>query len=245
MLGRIHSFESMGCADGPGVRFVVFLQGCPLRCAYCHNPDTWEPQGGNSYTPAEIVEKALRFRPYFGEQGGVTLSGGEPMLQAEFTAELLAACQEAGLHTALDTSGMAGEPYWEEILSHTDLVIADLKFATEEAYRKNSGGSLKTLLRFLRKAEAAAVPLWLRHVVVPGLTDCDLPEILKIAEQFSNLQKLELLPFRKMCITKYQNAGIPFPLENTPECDAELLERLNAEIRRIKHGSDSFNQRKF
>lgn len=230
MQGRIHSFESMGCADGPGVRFVVFFQGCPLRCAYCHNPDTWSCKGGNLYTPEEIVAKALRYRPYFGELGGITLSGGEPMLQPEFTAELLKQCKAVGLHTALDTSGMAGEAHWEEILRHTDLVIADLKFATEEAYRQNSGGSLCMLLRFLEKAKNK--PLWLRHVVVPGLTDGDLPEILSIAGGFPGLQRLELLPFRKMCVTKYQELKIPFPLENTPECDAALLERLNQEIKR-------------
>lgn len=225
MEGRIHSFESMGCADGPGVRFIVFLQGCPLRCTYCHNPDTWSRQGGNLYTPEQVVERALRYRPYFGEKGGVTLSGGEPLLQPEFTLALLKACKAAGLHTALDTSGMAGEPYWNEILQYTDLLIADLKFATEEAYRQNSGGSLGMLLRFLKAAEGT--PLWLRHVVVPGLTDEDLPEILQIAAQFPNLQRLELLPFRKLCRVKYQALGIPFPLENTPECDGALLERLN------------------
>ena len=225
MEGRIHSFESMGCADGPGVRFVVFLQGCPLRCVYCHNPDTWDCKGGTLYTPEEVVQRALRYRSYFGERGGITLSGGEPLLQPEFTLELLKACKNAGLHTVLDTSGMAGEAYWKEILTYTDLVIADLKFATEEAYRANSGGSLAMLLRFLEAAKGT--PLWLRHVVVPGLTDGDLPEILKLAGQFKNLERLELLPFRKLCLTKYRELGIPFPLEQTDECNGALLEKLN------------------
>lgn len=231
MEGRIHSFESMGCADGPGVRFVVFLQGCPLRCAYCHNPDTWKPDGGTLYTPEEVVNKALRYRPYFGKEGGITLSGGEPMLQGAFTAELLKACKEAGLHTVLDTSGMAGEPYWDKILQYTDLVMADLKFATEEEYRAHSGGSLKMLLRFLEKTEQMGVDLWLRHVVVPGLTDTDLPEIQQIASRFSNLKKLELLPFRKMCVTKYRDLQIPFPLANTPECSQESLQQLQQQIK--------------
>lgn len=231
MEGRVHSFESMGCADGPGVRFVVFLQGCPLRCAYCHNPDTWQVNEGALYTPDEIIKKALRYRPYFGKEGGITLSGGEPMLQGAFTAELLKAGKEAGLHTVLDTSGMAGEPYWDKILRYTDLVIADLKFATEEQYRTQSGGSLEMLLRFLEKTQQAGVDLWLRHVVVPGLTDTDLPEIQKIASRFSNLKKLELLPFRKMCVTKYRNLGIPFPLADTPECNDELLHQLQQQIK--------------
>ncbi len=241
MQGRIHSFESMGCADGPGIRFIVFFQGCPLRCAYCHNPDTWDCKGGSLYTPEEIVEKALRYRSYFGEQGGITLSGGEPMMQPAFAAELLKACKKEGLHTVLDTSGMAGEPYWSEILHHTDLVLADLKFATEEQYRQNSGGSLMQVLRFLKKTEEQGVPLWLRHVVVPGLTDTDLPEILEIADRFSNVRRVELLPFKKFCTSKYENLEISFPLAEVPECNTALLERLNDTLRRYKNGCYSFD----
>ncbi len=229
-VGRIHSLESLGCADGPGVRFVVFFQGCPLRCVYCHNPDTWEREGGSACTADEILKRALRFRPYFGKEGGITLSGGEPMMQPSFAAALLERCKKAGLHTALDTSGMAGEPFWDPILRHTDLVIADLKFAGEEAYRANTGGSLSMLLRFLRKTAEQNIPLWVRHVIVPGLTDGDLPEILNIATAFPNLKKLELLPFRKLCTAKYDRLGLSFPLKNIPECDTILLERLKRDI---------------
>ncbi|MBQ6823362.1 MAG: pyruvate formate lyase-activating protein [Clostridia bacterium] len=231
--GRIHSFESMGCADGPGVRFVVFLQGCPLRCVYCHNPDTWECKGGELYTEQQVLERVLRYKPYFGAQGGITLSGGEPLLQPQFTLALLKECKKAGLHTALDTSGMAGEPYWEEILHYTDLVMADLKFTTEEDYRRYSGGSLQTLERFLEAARKK--PLWFRHVVVPGLTDNDLPQVLEFAKKYENLQRIELLPFRKLCVTKYRELGLPFPLENTPECDGALLDKLN-QINPYKEG---------
>ncbi|MBR6793485.1 MAG: pyruvate formate lyase-activating protein [Clostridia bacterium] len=242
MQGRIHSFESMGCADGPGVRFIVFFQGCPLRCDYCHNPDTQNCEGGTLYTAEEIVERALRYKTYFGKDGGITLSGGEPLLQAQFTLELLKACKEAGLHTVLDTSCTAGEAYWEEILRYTDLILADVKFTTEQAYRKHSGGSLETVLRFLRTAEAAQVPLWIRHVVVPGLTDEDLPAVLSIADRFSNVRRVELLPFKKMCTVKYDDLGIPFPLAKTPECDGVLLDKLNDTLRRYKNGCYSFNQ---
>ncbi len=228
MNGYIHSFESMGCADGPGVRFIAFFQGCPLRCAYCHNPDTWA-KGGEEYSARQIVEKALRFLPYFGEDGGITVSGGEPLAQSKFLIELLKECKQAGLHTAIDTACAAGEADWDEVLKYTDLVLADLKFATEEAYKAHTGGSLDTVLRFLKKAEAANVPLWIRHVVVPGLTDRDLPEILKLATGFSNLERIELLPFRKLCKSKYENLGIPFPLNDTPECDADLLKSLQAQ----------------
>ena len=242
MEGRIHSFESMGCADGPGVRFVVFFQGCPLRCDYCHNPDTWNCKAGELYTSDAIVERILRYRPYFGEDGGVTLSGGEPLLQAEFVAELLEKCKKAGLHTALDTSCMAGEAHWEKILSFTDLVLADLKFTSEEAYQRHSGGSLARLLRFLKTAEKKNVPVWLRHVVVPALTDRDLGEVLTITDQFPNVQKIELLPFRKICTVKYKEMSIPFPLEETPECDGALLDRLKEQLRRYKNGCYSFDE---
>lgn len=236
MEGRIHSFESMGCADGPGVRFVVFFQGCPLRCAYCHNPDTWSRKGGELYTADAIVEKALRYTPYFGEEGGITLSGGEPLLQAEFAAELLKTAKQAGLHTALDTSGMAGEAHWGEVLQYTDLVMADVKFTTEEDYKTHGGGSLETLLRFLKAAEEAGVPVWLRHVVVPGLTDGDLDEVLAIADRFSNVKKVEPLPFKKICSVKYNALGLPFPLADTPECDSTLLDKLKNTVRRYKNG---------
>ncbi|MBQ7935233.1 MAG: pyruvate formate lyase-activating protein [Clostridia bacterium] len=230
MKGRIHSFESMACADGPGVRFAVFLQGCPLRCAYCHNPDTWERTGGSEYTPEEILQKVLPFRPYFGEKGGITLTGGEPLLQAPFTAELLKKAKEAGLHTVLDTSASAGEPHWTEVLKYTDLALVDIKFCTEEGYKTHCGGSLKKVLAFCKAAEAAGIPIWVRHVVVPGLTDKDLPDLLKIAADLTNVQRIELLPFRTFCKSKYQQLELPFPLADTPDCSQEVLAELQRQI---------------
>lgn len=229
MNGYIHSFESMGCADGPGVRFIAFFQGCPLRCEYCHNPDTWE-HGGTEYSAREIVDKALRFLPYFGEDGGITVSGGEPLAQSKFLIELLKSCKEAGLHTVLDTSGAAGEEDWAEVLKHTDLAMVDLKYATEEGYKTHTGGSLQKTLRFLKATEEAGIPLWIRHVVVPDQTDESISQIIDLATGFSNLKRIELLPFRKLCIEKYENMEIPFPLKDTPSCSAELLERLQAQI---------------
>lgn len=229
MKGFIHSFESMGCADGPGVRFIAFFQGCPLRCEYCHNPDTWET-GGTAYSAQEIVDKALRFLPYFGEDGGVTVSGGEPLAQSKFLIELLKACKEAGLHTVIDTSGAAGEADWEEVLKYTDLAMVDLKYATEEEYQAHTGGSMQKVLRFLKAAEDAKVPLWIRHVIVPGQTDGEISKIVEIATGFSNLERIELLPFRKLCIEKYETLGIPFPLKDTPACSSDLLEQLKAKI---------------
>lgn len=227
MTGRVHSFQSMGAVDGPGVRFVVFLQGCPLRCAYCHNPDTWDPQGGEPYTPQAVCEKILRYRPYL-RHGGVTVSGGEPLMQAPFVAALFRLLHEQGIHTALDTSGIGNLESAREVLAHTDLVLCDLKFAGEDGYRTHCGASFDQVLRFLKLTQTMAVPLWIRHVVVPGLTDApdQVREVARIAGRFTNLQKLELLPFRKLCAEKYERMGIPFPLADTPEMGEEALQEL-------------------
>ena len=227
MTGRVHSFQSMGAVDGPGVRFVVFLQGCPLRCAYCHNPDTWAPQGGEEYTPEAVCEKILRYRPYL-KHGGVTVSGGEPLLQAPFVAELFRLLRAEGIHTALDTSGIGNLEQARAVLAETALVLCDLKFADAPAYRAHCGASFDQVLQFLSLTEAMHVPRWARHVVVPGLTDgpAQVREIARIAGRFSNLQKLELLPFRKLCAEKYERMGIPFPLKDTPEMGEESLREL-------------------
>lgn len=227
MTGRVHSFQSMGAVDGPGVRFVVFLQGCPLRCAYCHNPDTWDPRGGEPYTPQAVCEKILRYRPYL-RHGGVTVSGGEPLMQAPFVAELFRLLREQGIHTALDTSGTGNLEQAREVLAETDLVLCDLKFADAKAYRAHCGASFNQVLQFLSLTEVMHVPLWIRHVVVPGLTDApdQVRQIARIAGRFDNLQKLEFLPFRKLCAEKYERMGIPFPLADTPEMGEEALQRL-------------------
>jgi len=233
MKGRINSFQSMGAVDGPGIRYVIFMQGCPLRCVYCHNPDTWDPMGGEAYSAEEIINKVLRLRSYFGEDGGVTVSGGEPLLQWEFVAELFQRLKREGIHTALDTSG-AGDPEGaERILKHTDLVLCDLKFSTEEDYHKNCGGSLEKVISFLKQTEQMEVPVWIRHVVVPGLTDNEeqIGAIAQVAFRFSNVKKLELLPFKKMCKVKYDALGIPFPLKDYSDCSAATIEKLQEEIK--------------
>lgn len=233
MTGRVHSFQTMGAVDGPGVRFVVFLQGCPLRCAYCHNPDTWDPQGGEPYTPQAVCEKILRYRPYL-RHGGVTVSGGEPLMQAPFVAALFRLLHEHRLHTALDTSGIGNLESAREVLAHTDLVLCDLKFAGEDGYRTHCGASFNQVLRFLKLTQTMAVPLWIRHVVVPGLTDApdQVRQIARIAGRFDNLQKLELLPFRKLCAEKYERMGIPFPLADTPEMEEDGIRALYETLQR-------------
>ncbi len=230
--GRIHSFQSLGAVDGPGLRFVIFLQGCPLRCMYCHNPDTWDPAGGTEYTVEEVVSKVLRYRTYFGEDGGVTVSGGEPLLQAEFVTELFRALKAEGIHTCLDTSGgafaEARREVFEALLSMTDLVICDIKFTTEEDYLSHAKGSLSRILSFLSLTQTLRVPLWVRHVVVPGYTDSEeeVSDMVSLARRYDNLQKIELLPFRKLCVTKYEALGIPFPCADIPECGEAAIARL-------------------
>lgn len=233
MTGQVHSFQSMGAVDGPGVRFVVFLQGCPLRCAYCHNPDTWDLQGGEPYTPQAVCEKILRYRTYL-RHGGVTVSGGEPLMQAPFVAALFRLLHEQGIHTALDTSGIGNLERAREVLADTDLVLCDLKFADADAYRAHCGASFGQVLRFLKLTQAMEVPLWVRHVVVPGLTDgpAQVREIARIACQFDNLQKLEFLPFRKLCAEKYERLGIPFPLADTPEMGEDGIRSLYETLQR-------------
>lgn len=228
MQAGINSFQSMGAVDGPGVRFVVFMQGCPLRCVYCHNPDTWDPIEGGDYGLEDVFRKILRCKPYFEEDGGVTVSGGEPLMQWQFVSELFRRLREAGIHTALDTSGAGSLSGAREILKHTDLVLCDLKFASDEDYRNYCGGSLEQVMSFLALTEQMKVPLWVRHVVVPGLTDGTeiAAGIAEIAGRYSNLRKLELLPFRKLCAQKYEAMGIPFPLADYEECPDATIQKL-------------------
>ena len=227
-LGRVHSCQSMGAVDGPGLRYVVFLQGCPLRCAYCHNPDTWAFEGGREATVEELLQRIRRCAPYIKKGGGVTVTGGEPLAQSEFVAALFAELRTEGFHTALDTAGAGDEAGARRVLAHTSLVLADLKFTTEEEYRRCAGGSLAHTLAFLELAREMGVPLWLRHVVVPGLTDGAQHDarFAALCRRYENLQRVELLPFRKLCLEKYRAMGLPFPLEGTPEAGPEHLRRL-------------------
>ena len=232
MKGRVSSLQSLGTVDGPGLRYVIFLQGCPLRCVYCHNPETWDPAGGREYAPEELVEKVLRCRAYFGEQGGVTVSGGEPLLQAPFVAELFRQLKAAGVHTALDTSGAGDLKQAAQVLDWTDLVLLDLKFPDEAGYRRYCRGSWAQTQAFAALAGEKRVPLWVRHVVVPGLNDSleDLRAIKAQAESLPGFQKLEWLPFHNMCLEKYQQLGLPFPLAGTPALEDQDLAHLLAAL---------------
>lgn len=232
MKGNVHSIESMGTVDGPGIRTVIFLQGCPLRCKYCHNPDTQEFGEGKPTEATELVEKIRRFIPYHkASGGGVTFSGGEPLAQPEFLTECLKLCKEAGIHTCIDTSG-AGNGNYDELLKYTDLALCDIKEITEDAFGKLCGGSLARTEEFIRACEQHGVPLWIRHVVVPGLTD-GREHLLGLKEYISKLrgvQRVELLPYHTLGAHKYAAMGRKYALEGVPPMDAELCGKLQKEI---------------
>jgi len=230
--GRIHSIQSFGAVDGPGLRSVVFFQGCPLRCVYCHNPDTWEFGEGTEVTAEDVISKVKRFYQYI-KKGGVTLSGGECLMQADFAQELLKGFKKLGLHTAIDTSGICNLDDAKKVLSHTDLVICDIKFATDEEYRLHTGGSLEKVREFLCLTEEMQIPLWIRHVAVPSLTATEdyARLIIAEAEKYSNLKKIEFLPFRKLCTAKYDSLGIKFPLRDIPECSKKTIDEFKLYIK--------------
>lgn len=222
--GRIHSWETMGLVDGPGIRTVVFMQGCRLRCKYCHNPDTWSCEGGTLTSPEEIVRKLLRFVPYYGTNGGVTFSGGEPLMQADFLAEALTLCRSNGINTCIDTAGV-GTGSYREILKNTDLVLYDVKHYTREGYRNITGQEIDETLSFLDTVQNMGVPLWIRHVVVPGLTDSDehLRGLHEYIGTLRGVKRVELLPYHVLGVHKYRTMGIPYPLEGIPPMEPEKL----------------------
>ena len=227
MNGFIHSFQSLGTVDGPGVRFVVFLQGCPLRCGCCHNPDTWELQTGKVFSSEQVLEKILRCRDYFGKEGGVTLSGGEPLLQAAFARELFTLCKAEGIHTCLDTSGCVWNEDVEALLEVTDLVLLDIKYTNEEDYRRYVGCSMEQPLRFLAELNKRHIPTTLRQVIIPPLNDTkeNILRLKAMGKSHSCVEKTELLPFRKICENKYEAMGIPFPFA---QYETPTKEKMNA-----------------
>lgn len=230
ITGRIHSFQSLGTVDGPGVRFVVFMQGCNLRCACCHNPDTHNMNEGTLYTPEEIVKKVTRYREYFGNDGGITLSGGEPLLQAKFARELFTLCHSEGINTCLDTSGNMLSDDVKELLSETDRVLLDIKYTNDEDYRKYAGCSIKPVFEFLEYLNKNDIKTTVRQVIIPTLNDSEenILRLREIARSHPCVDKIELLPFRKICQAKYDSMKIPFPLSHIPEPKSSEMKRLNA-----------------
>ena len=233
---RVHSIQSLGTVDGPGVRFVVFLQGCHLRCKCCHNPDTWEMNSGKEMSPVEIFEKVKRYKEYFGTDGGITISGGEPLLQAKEAYELFKLCKDDGINTCLDTSGAVMNEDVKRLLSVTDRVLLDIKYADDESYRKNVGCAMKPVIEFLEYLNSLTIATTPRQVIIPTLNDSEesVLKLKKIREKHRCVDSVELLAFHKICESKYQNMGIDFPLSDTPEPTKEKMSSLSKIICREK-----------
>ena len=224
MLGKIHSIETFGTVDGPGVRFVVFFQGCPMRCLYCHNPDTWA-NGGEEHSAQELIDKILRNSTFY-TTGGITATGGEPMLQLDFLIELFTLAKQNNIHTCLDTSGVMFDPDNEErlakidkLLSVTDLVMLDIKHIDDEEHKKLTAHSNKNILKFAEYLSEKNINMRIRHVIVPDIT-YEREYLLKLGKflkPFKNIEKIEVLPYHTLGEVKYKNMGIEYPLGNTPQ----------------------------
>ena len=229
MEGRILSFESMGLVDGPGIRAVVFMQGCALRCAFCHNPESWECASGQRVTSDEIYAKIQRFRPYFERSGGgVTFSGGEPLLQKDFVLDVFKKCKTAGIHTCLDTAGVGTGDY-AELLEYTDLVLYDVKAIDADGYKKICGGNIAVTEEFQRALRESGTETVIRQVVIPGINDSgEYMEKLKayINKNIPQAKDVELLPYHQMGLHKYKKLGIAEGLAGTPAMDKARVKEL-------------------
>lgn len=229
MIGRVHSIESFGTVDGPGIRMVVFLSGCPMRCLYCHNPDTWDPKGGTPMTPEEILKQYRKAAPFYS-RGGITVSGGEPLVQIGFVTKLFEAAQKEGIHTCLDTSGITFRPdsdgllrQFDRLTAATNLVLLDIKHIDPLEHEKLCSMPQAPVLAFASYLESRKVPVWIRHVVVPGITDNEtyLHRLGLYLGTLSNIKALDVLPYHDMGKAKYEKLGIAYPLKDTPPLSKE------------------------
>ena len=223
--GYIHSVESFSTQDGPGIRYVVFMQGCPLRCKYCHNPDTWQTKDAKQMTVANLIKKIKSCKSYFNQQGGVTISGGEPTLQIDFVAKLLAACKQEGIHTAVDTSGYVARDKFKPLLPNLDLVMLDLKQFDEQKHQNLTGVSNQKTLEIIKLLEQEEQPYWIKHVIVPSITD-DLEELEDLADYLANLnhlKKLQLLPYHRLGVHKWKELGLDYELTDIKPPDSDFL----------------------
>lgn len=227
--GRVHSFETLGTVDGPGIRFVIFLQGCALRCQYCHNPDTWKINEGEEYTVDDLMFEIKKYKTYMeASSGGVTFTGGDPLVQAEFLTELAKKCKEEGISVVVDTSGFILNDKVKELYKYTDLVLLDIKSFDEETYQLVSGGKLSPTLETLDHLKEKNIEVWVRYVVVPELTD-DLESIKALSnhlDDFPNVTKIEPLAFHKMGEYKWEELGEEYKLKDTKEPKKELMEEV-------------------
>jgi pyruvate formate lyase activating enzyme len=234
-IGSLHSWDVSTGVDGPGTRFVAFLAGCPLRCQFCHSPDTWYRRSGHPVSADDLVREIQRYERFVKvAHGGVTLSGGEPLQQPAFTREVLRRCHEMRLHTALDTSGFLGDRADDELLSAVDLVLLDIKSGDPATYRKvTRTGRLSPTIRFAHRLAERGTPIWVRFVLVPGLTDdrANVDAVAAIAERVPTIERVEVLPFHRLGAPKYEALGLPFPLAGTQPPGAATIERVRDQFR--------------
>ena len=232
MKGYIHQLESFGSVDGPGVRFIIFFAGCPLRCKYCHNPDTWDMMKGKQYTADELLDEAITCREYWGTKGGITVSGGEPLAQIEFLLELFTNAKERGINTCIDTAGgpFTREGEWFEkfkrLMNVTDVLLMDIKHINEEEHIKLTGHTGKNIIEMFRYLDEINKPVWIRHVLVPGITDNDeyLIQTRDFIRTLGNVQRVEVLPYHGLGAMKYKDLGIDYVLKDTNSPTAERVQ---------------------
>lgn len=233
--GRVHSVESFGSVDGPGVRYIVFLQGCHMRCKYCHNPETWSMEGGELMTAQEVFDKAYRYRNYWKNNGGITVSGGEAMLQMEFVTELFKLAKKENVHTTLDTSGnpfAMEEPFksqFDELMKVTDLFMLDIKHIDDEKHKQITGWTNSNILQLARYLSDNGKDMWIRHVLVPGYTDDenDLIRLRDFVKSLKTVQRFEVLPYHTLGVFKWENLGIPYSLSDVMPPDRDQIKRAN------------------
>lgn len=236
MIGRVHSFESFALVDGPGVRFCVFLQGCNMRCQYCHNPETWNKEVGEEWTPEELFKKVYRYKNYWGKDGGITVSGGESLLQLEFVTEFFEIAKEKGVHTAIDTSGnpfsMEAEylEKFDKLMEVTDLFILDLKEMDDEKHKKLTGCTNQNIIALARYLSNHGKDMWIRHVLVPGLTDDEegLVALRDFVAELKTVTRVEILPYHTLGLFKWEKLGIKYPLDG-------VMTPTDEEVKRAEH----------
>lgn len=232
MTGRVHSIESFGSVDGPGVRFIIFMQGCPMRCRFCHNPDTWAVGEGTEMSVGELLDKAERYRTYWGNDGGITVSGGEPLLQMDFLIELFREAHNRDINTCIDTSAQPFRPEgpafdkFRELMSYTDMVLLDIKQIRDGRHRELTGHGNADVLACARYLSEIGKPVWIRHVLVPGLTDDDecLRELRAFIDTLGNVERVDVLPYHTLGTFKYEKLGIEYPLAGVAPPSAERID---------------------
>lgn len=231
-MGRIHSVENFGTLDGPGVRFVVFMQGCPMRCKYCHNPDTWAYNGGKEVSIDSLLCEINKYKHYFGNNGGVTVSGGEPLLQIDFITDLFKRLKAKNIHTCLDTSGITfdkNSAKFDELIKYTDLVLLDIKHIDREQHKLLTGHYNDNILAFAQYLDKHNIPVWIRHVLVPTVTALKQPleQLKQFVDGLKNVEKVEILPYHTLGLHKYEKLGLEYSLKGVKPPSKEEIEMAN------------------